>query len=178
MINSAHEAKHIYDELGIDLSDLGCIMAMMTPPEIDLPEEWLYYANDKKRFWIDGVVSHSHVTLKYGLLDGVKRAHVDRVLEGWELDDVQAKDIMIFNSPYDDEPYKCIVLAVESDTLRDANKLLSMLPNVSTFKEYQSHLTLAYVHEDSVTEAVDLIRTQIQGYSPRFIELDYGNKIS
>ena len=178
MINSAHEAKHIYDELGIDLSDLGCIMAVMTPPAIDLPEEWLYYANDKKRFWIDGVVGRSHITLKYGLLDGVKRAHVDRVLEGWEMDDVQAKDIMIFSSPYDDEPYKCIVLSVESDTLRDANKLLSMLPNVSTFKEYRSHLTLAYVHEDKVTEAVDLIRTQIQGYSPRFIELDYGNKIS
>lgn len=177
-MDSAHEAKHIYDELGIDLSDLGCIMAVMTPPEIDLPEEWLYYANDPKRFWIDGVVSDSHVTLKYGLLDGVKRAHVDRVLEGWGMDDVQAKDIMVFDSPYDDEPYKCIVLAVESDTLREANALLSMLPNVSTFKSYVPHLTVAYVKEEHVDEAVQMIKQQMHSYHPRFIGLDYGGKVN
>lgn len=177
MINNAHQIEWIYDELGINLDELGAIMAGMTAPEIDLPDDWLYYANDKKRFWIDGVVSQSHVTLKYGLLPGVTRKHVDRVLEGWELDDVQAKDIMIFNSPYEDEPYKCIVLAVESDSLVDANKRLSMLPNVSTFKEYRAHLTVAYVREDKVTEAVDMIRNQIHGYHPEFTEISYGDQI-
>lgn len=176
-MDSAHEAKWIYDELGVNLSGLGCIMAGMTPPEIDLPEDWLYYAKDESRFWIDGIVDRSHVTLKYGLLPGVTKEHVDRVLEGWEMDDVQAKDIMIFNSPYEDERYKCIVLAVASDTLVDANKRLSMLPNVSTFKEYRAHLTVAYVNEERVTEAVDAIRGQIHGYQPHFTELDYGDNV-
>ena len=176
-MDSAHEAKWIYEELGVDLNNLGCIMAGMTAPEIDLPEDWLYYANDRTRFWIDGIVSQSHVTLKYGLLPGVTRKHVDRVLEGWQLTDMQAKDIMVFNSPYEDERYKCVVLAVESDSLVDANKRLSMLPNVSTFKEYRAHLTVAYVQEDKVTEAADMIRNQIHGYHPEFTEISYGDQI-
>lgn len=176
-MDSANDAKWIYDELGIDLSDLGCIMAGMTPPKIDLPEDWLYYAKDKSRFWIDGIVDHSHVTLRYGMLPGITKKHVDRVLEGWEMDDIQAKDIMVFDSPYEDEQYKCIVLAVMSDALTDANKRLSMLPNVSTFKEYRAHLTVAYVNEEKVTEAVDAIRNQIHGYQPKFTELDYGDNV-
>lgn len=177
MINNAHQMEWIYDELGINLNELGAIMAMMTPPEIDLPEEWLYYANDKTRFWIDGVVGRSHITLRYGMLPGITKKHVDAVLEGWKIDDIYIKEILVFDSPYKDENYKCIVLAVESLALIDANKRLGLLPNVATFKNYTPHITMAYLKEEFVTESVDLIRKQIQNYKPRFLEIDYGDQI-
>lgn len=179
MINNAHEAKWIYDELGINLSTLGCIMANMTPPEIDIPTEFEYHTKNPERFWIKGVVTDkAHVTLKYGLLPGVKKTHVDEVLKGWGLSDVYMKEVMVFDSPYSDESYKCIVMAMESDSLSEANALLSMLPNVSTFKNYVPHLTVAYVKEEHVDEAVQMIKQQMHSYHPRFIGLDYGGRVN
>ena len=176
-MDSAHEAKWIYEELGIDLSDLGCIMAGVEPPRLNLPEEWLYYAKDKQRFWIDGIVDHSHVTLRYGMLPGITKKHVDTVLGGWSMDDIYIKETLVFDSPYKDENYKCIVLVVESPALIDANKRLGLLPNVATFKNYTPHITMAYLKEEFVAEGIDLIRKQIQNYKPRFLEIDYGDQI-
>lgn len=178
MITNAHQVKWIYEDLDIDLNDLGCVMAKMTPPEINLPEWYEYYSPDVKKFWIKGVVSdNAHVTLKYGLLPGVKKTHVDTMLEDWDLAEISSKEIKVFDSPYEDEKYKCIVLAMESESLADANARLTMLPNVATFKDYVPHLTLAYVCEEFADEAVTRIKNQIQSYNPRFLGLDYGNEI-
>lgn len=177
-MKSAHEQKWIYDDLGVNLSNLGCVMAKVTPPNIHLPEWYKYHANNKERFWIKGVVGEdSHVTLRYGLFDTVKRSHVGAVLKDWDIDDVYKKDLLVFDSPYEDEPYKCIVLAVESESLSDANKRLCMLPGINTFKDYVPHITIAYVCEDFVDSAVIRIRSQLQSYRPRFVELDCGDVI-
>lgn len=178
MINNARQIKHVYDELGVNLDTLGCIMAKMSSPELKIPEEWLYYTDSPARFWINGEVgAASHVTLKYGLLPGVGRNHVDAVLDGWELSDVYKKEIVVFDSPYDDEPYKCIVLVMESESLTEANSLLGMLPSVSTFKDYIAHQTLAYVHEDYLDEALAYCQSGIKGFRPEFLGLDYGDEV-
>lgn len=177
-MESAHQIKWVYEELGVDLSGLGCIMIRVTPPEINLPEWYEYYSNDPKKFWIKGVVSdNAHVTLKYGLFPEVKRTHVDAMLEGWELTDIYKKEVIVFDSPYEDEKYKCIVLSMESASLKEANARLTMLPNINTFKEYVPHLTLAYVCEDFVDEAVSRIKSQIQSYHPQLLGIDYGDLI-
>lgn len=177
MINNSHEIEWIYEELGVNLDTLGCVMAELTNPEVGLTEEWLYYANNKERFWIDGEVDMSHVTLLYGLLPGVKKEHVDTLLNGWQLADVYKKEIMVFDSPYPDEPYKCIVLGMESSSFYDAHKSLSMLPHVKTFREYTPHLTIAYVKEEFAEDAVKFIRNNINDYHPRLLKLNYGNEI-
>lgn len=177
MIRSARQVKWIYDELGVNLDTVGCIMAKTSSPELNLPDYWLYYTENPDRFWIDGEVEDSHITLKYGILPGVTRQHVDAVLDGWQLTDVHKREVIVFDSPYEDEPYKCIVLAMESESLRDANSLLSMLPSISTFRDYVSHLTLAYVHENYVDEALAFCKSAIAGYQPQFLGLDYGDQI-
>ena len=175
-MRSAREAKWVYDELGVDLDTLNCVMAKVTPPEINLPEWYKYHANNKKRFWIAGVVGEdSHVTLRYGLFPEVKRRHVDAVLEGWSLDELGKRELMVFDSPYPDEQYKCVVLAVESDALSEANARLCMLPGINTFKDYIAHITIAYIHEDFIDSAMVRIRSQLQSYRPKFIELSYGD---
>ena len=179
MITNAHQIEWIYEDLNINLDTLGCIMANMTPPEVDIPAEFEYYTSDPEKFWIKGVVTDkAHVTLKYGLLPGVKKTHVDEVLKDWGLTDVYKKELFVFDSPYDNEPYKCIVMAMESSSLSEANALLSMLPNVCTFKDYVPHLTVAYVKEEHVDEAVKLINQQTQSYHPEFIGLDYGGRVN
>lgn len=176
-MKSAREKKWIYDDLGVDFDNLGCIMVKMTKPDISLPEWYEYYSPDPKKFWIKGVVADdAHVSLKYGLFQEVKREHVDAVLEGWELEDIYMKEIVVFDSP-PGEDYKCIVLAMESPSLNDANARLSMLPNINTFKEYVPHLTLAYVVPEFVDEAVTRIKSQIQSYKPQYVGLDYGDTI-
>jgi len=178
MITNAHQIEHIYEDLGVNLDTLGCVMAKMSSPNLNLLDDWLYYTKNPDRFWINGEVgASSHITLKYGLLPGVKKEHVDEVLQGWQLSDIYKKDVLIFDSPYKDEPYKCIVLAMESSSLYEANRLLNFLPNVSTHKNYVAHLTLAYVKEEYVDEASAYIKSVINTYTPRFIELDYGNEI-
>lgn len=178
MITNAHQIEHIYEDLGINLDTLGCIMAKMSSPELNLLEDWLYYTKNPDRFWINGEVGEdSHVTLRYGFLPGVKKEHVDAVLEDWNLSDIYKKEVMIFDSPYDDEPYKCIVLAMESSSLYEANRLLGFLPNVSTHKNYVAHLSLAYVKVEHVDEAVGYIKSVINQYQPRFRGLSYGDNI-
>jgi len=178
MITNAHQIEHIYEDLGVNLDTLGCIMAKMSSPELNLLDDWLYYRNNPERFWIDGEVGdRSHVTLRYGFLPGVKREHVDELLEGWEITDIYKKDVIVFDSPYKDEPYKCIVLALESGSLYEAHRLLGFLPNVSTHKNYVPHLTLAYVKEESVDEAVAYIKSVINRYTPRVVGIDYGEEI-
>lgn len=179
MITNAHQILWIYDDLDIDLDRLGCIMAKVNSPDLNLPDDWLYYTDNKDRFWISGEVGDdSHITLKYGLLPGVKKEHVDTVLDGWDLSDIYKKEVMVFDSPYADEPYKCIVLAMESSSLYEANRLLNFLPNVSTFKNYTPHLTLAYVKEGRVEEAVAYIKSVINTYSPQLKGLDYGGRVN
>lgn len=178
MITNAHQILWIYDELDINLDTLGAVMAKVNSPELNLLEDWLYYAKDKQKFWIDGEVGeNSHVTLKYGFLPGVKKEHVDTVLKGWELSDIYKKEVIVFDSPYQDEPYKCIVLAMESSSFYEANRLLNFLPNVSTHKNYVPHLTLAYIKEEHVDEATSYIKSVINAYHPRLVGLDYGKEI-
>ena len=178
MITNAHQIEHIYDDLGINLDTLGCVMAQMSSPKLNLLDDWLYYSKNPDRFWIKGEVGHdSHVTLRYGFLPGVKREHVDELLYGWRISDIYKKEVIVFDSPYSDEKYKCIVLAMESASLYEAHRLLGFLPNVSTHKNYVAHLTLAYVKEDSVDEAVAYIKSVIGSYQPKFMGLDCGKEI-
>jgi hypothetical protein len=111
---SAHKFKDMYEDLGISLDTLGCIMLDLEPLTFDVPESALYYAKDKKRFWIDGNVAGKtpHVTLLYGLMrSGPElKKHVDTVLEDSIPKEVTIDHIGFFDTPPNiDEDYYCIV---------------------------------------------------------------------
>lgn len=152
---SAHQFKQVYEDLGINLSKLGCVMLDLEPLknsysiEVDGAGVALYYAKDKDRFWIDGwVFDKPHITLLYGLLEEAKNyeRHIEAVLEGWKMDDVRISHFGYFDSPYEDEPYYCIVAHIElTDQLLEGHQRLQFLPHINTFNTYKAHATVCYL---------------------------------
>lgn len=157
---SSHKFPEVYKTLGVNIPDLGCVMLDVKPgqlptmEDVGLTKDDLYYAADKSRFWIDGyVASHTpHVTLLYGLMKPATewKALIDQVLDGWTPPNVEVEDIGFFLSPYENEPYYCIVAHIKiSEQLKEGNDRLKFLPHINTFPGYKAHITLAYVKKDA-----------------------------
>lgn len=153
---NSHNFKEIYCRLGINLNQLGCVMLDIEPLsnmysiEFDGAAVALYYAKNRERFWIDGWVVNkaAHITLLYGLLQEAKnyKQHIERVLEGWELNEVEIDNIGYFDSPYQDEPYYCIVAHIKvTPELMEGHQRLELLPHINTFTGYKPHMTICYI---------------------------------
>lgn len=156
---NSHNFKEIYKGLGLNLNTLGCVMLDVEPLDnmysiaVEGAESVLYYAKDKSRFWINGWVCDktAHVTLLYGLLETAKNYewHIEQVMQGWELPEVEIESIGYFDSPYEDEPYYCLVAHIKvTDKLLEGHQRLEFLPHVNTFAGYKPHMTIAYIRKD------------------------------
>lgn len=151
---------------GITVSALGCVMLDVTGPPIRrlLPATWLYSSDHPDRRWISGAQDQGHATLLYGLLDNANtiREDIGEVLAGWEPGQIETDHVGVFPSPFDDEPYSCIVAHLAlTEGLRDAHSRLSLLPHIDTHPEYKPHVTLAYVHREDEAAAVRLIEQEL-----------------
>ena len=148
----------VYENLDIDLNQLGCVMLDIDPKSIlPFPEEYtekLYYAQDVAFFWLDGFVGkRPHLTLLYGLIKPATRLQeeIGIVLKDWKLPNVRVSDIGYFDSPTKDhEPYYTIVAHIEpSEELMEGHQRLSLLPHINTFAGYKPHITIAYVERNA-----------------------------
>lgn len=154
---AARDFPSVYEALGINTNDLGCIMLDIAPIKVSdiIDPNDLYYANDPVNHkYIDGVVSEGkpHVTLLYGLLESGQtyKPYVDTVLKGWSIDNISIDSVGFFESNYDDESYYCLVAhIISTPELIEGNGRLQLLPHCNTFLSYDPHVTLAYVKQDS-----------------------------
>lgn len=122
---------NFYDEMGVDLSNLGCVMLDVETPFRD-------YKNHPPE-----LVPDFHVTLRYGFLPMVKRRHVEAVLDKFILPEnllLSYKAVNVFDVTNNK---KCVVVKVFSGILYEINDALSVLPNVRTFP-YNPHVTIGY----------------------------------
>lgn len=162
----SHDFPEVYKWLGINLNTLGIVMLDVEPIIIThwigqdgvsayLQDFPLYYAKNKERFWIDGLVlDKGHVTLLYGLLEQGKNyePHIKKVLEGWEMDSVEIESFGYFESPYPDEEYYCIVAHIKvTPELMEGHQRLEFLPHINTFAGYKPHMTVAYIQKNADT---------------------------
>lgn len=149
MTVSAYQFKDVYDDLGVNIQGLGCIMLDVEPIDTTsiIADEDLYVAPEVP--WINGRETESHVTVLYGLLPGIKKEHVDRVLEGVEMPQtVYSFYLDKFESTFPEHPYEVIVARVGlSPELEAMRARLSMLPHLNTHPVYQPHITLGYVRK-------------------------------
>lgn len=195
----AHDYKEIYEMLGFNLSKLGCLMLDTEP--IKLPnhiiQDWetgagvnfdtffkelfMYKSDNKDRFWIDGYVSDKtpHLTLFYGFLQEAKcyKKHIEILLENSKINTVKIEDVSFFESPYEDEPYYCIVAKVEkTPELLEAHNKMTLLPNIQTFPEYKPHITIAYIKKDETARDIFIedMRKYLVGKELKITGLNFG----
>lgn len=158
---NSHQFEQVYKDLGVDIDKLGCVMADIVPlvsmadPDED---EWilkknLYKSNNPQRKWIDGWVvgKTAHITLLYGIMENAHKwkKHIKAVLNNWELKTVEIDEIGYFDSPYDDDPYYCIVAHIKvTDRLLEGHQRLQFLPHINTFSGYKPHMTICYIKKD------------------------------
>ena len=194
----AHNYKEIYEALGYNLSKLGCLMLDTEP--IILPnyivqdiqtgsgcnfdaliKSYGYVAKNKERFWIDGFVADKtpHLTLFYGFLQeaGCYKWHIEKLLEGTDIATVKIEDVDFFESPYEDEPYYCIVAKVEKTSeLLEAHNKMTLLPNIQTFPDYKPHITIAYIIKDELLrdDFIELLKKELVGKELKVTKLNFG----
>lgn len=179
---SAHQFKDMYQDLGISLDTLGCIMLDLEPLEFKVNEDALYYAKDKKRFWIDGNVASKtpHVTLLYGLMrSGPElKKHVDTVLEGHIPSEVTIDHVDFFDTPPNtDEAYYAIIAHLKiTDDLQGAHDRLQFLPHIDTFPGYKAHFTLCYVKKNERTrdQLIEELNKHYKGKTIKAGKINYG----
>lgn len=154
---NAHSYEEMYKELGIGLDDLGCVMLnlKLTPRFQEIRDgfkEDMYVSKNPKRHWIRGwVASDPHLTLFYGLLADAKEwaLHIKDLISDIELNFLKVENVGFFESPYEDEPYYCIVAnIVPSEALMEMHKRIEFLPHINTFTEYRPHITLCYLKKE------------------------------
>lgn len=139
----------MYQDLGIDEGERGCIMLDVEPITVSdiILESDLYLKPDKPESHTQGNVSEKvpHVTLLYGLMQPgpAMKKHVDFVLGGIEFDTVRISNVGFFYGKEDN----IVIIAEVAPTmdLVNANGELRRLPHIDTFADYRPHITLAYV---------------------------------
>ncbi len=163
---NSNEFPKVYKELGISLDKLGCVMLDLEPLPALSKDRWLnldlYTTKHPDRFWIKGWIAdkHPHITLLYGLLKEAKeyKKQINEVLEGWEYKKAEIEDIGYFDSPYDDEPYYCIIAHIKvTPNLLEGNQRLEFLPHINTFPGYKPHMTIAYISKARGTKYRDMV---------------------
>lgn len=168
---NSHMFEEAYEKLGIDLDSLGCIMLNLGAIKNKyVDEKDLYYSDDPKQFWINGWVAGSapHITLLYGLLkSGITyQPHVESVLDGWDIKEIEIEKVGFFDSPYEGRPYYCIVAHIKpTPELIEGHERLEFLPHINTFTGYKPHFTLTYIRKDEKLrdEVVELLNNQLKG---------------
>ena len=146
-IRGANDVPEIYEDLGINISELGVLMLSTENPLAEpIPADAEFKSENPDHWWVKGLLDHWHATVRYGFLPGVKKSHVDRVVG-----DIQLPSHLLlnghfecFSSPYKDDDYDCVVFVLRSRELNELNAALSVLPNVNTYIEYKPHITIGY----------------------------------
>jgi len=174
---SAHQFPQVYQDLGYDLSKLGCIMLpivqdddLMASVTGTISDDDLYVASDPLAHpWVNGIVlDKAHVTLLFGLLrtGPEMKKHVDAVLDGNLPNEIAIDHIDYFDSPLEDEPYYCLIAHVKvSDELQGAHDRLTFLPHIDTFPGYKPHMTLAYIKksDEARDQYIQQLNSKLRG---------------
>lgn len=184
---SAHLFKPVYQDLGYDLSKLGCIMYSLDSAELEkevskvVTDKDAYFTESPDRFWINGIVANkAHVTILYGLLrsGNEMKKHVDTMIGGLDIKNVEVDYVSVFDSPYEDESYYCIVAHLKiTPELQEAHDRLTFLPHINTFPGYKAHCTLAYIKPNNrrKIEIIGELDTALKGKKLAITGIDYGS---
>lgn len=109
------------------------------------------YAGDDGTY---GLENEPHVTVLYGLLPEVHPDLVCRICDAFDGPiEVSLEGVSAFT---DSDDYDVLKVDVESEKLRELNKVLRNLPYESEYTEYNPHMTIAYLKSGCAQKYMDL----------------------
>lgn len=168
----------VYEDLGIDTGNLGCVMIATDPLVIsDVIKEADYYYSDEHK-WVNGNVSENvpHVTLLYGLMrSGPElKKHIEAVLGSWDYPDIEIDSVGFFYG-HNGEYLTLIAFVKVTEGLAEGHQRLSLLPHINTFGTYKPHITLAYLKANAdIENYVDLLNERFANTTVQAKGIDIG----
>lgn len=124
--------------------EYGCAMLYFNFPTLKILHQAIdpadIYTEDGTRSF--GLEVEPHVTLLYGLHDGVTADQVKKIVNRFPYGKCRFYNASLFENDYD-----VLKFRVEGLNLHTSNKMLKELPHTSTFPNYQPHLTVGYLKQ-------------------------------
>ena len=124
--------------------EYGCVMVEVPVSNWDeitssIDPEDVYTGGDDTH----GIQENPHVTILYGLHDGVTEDQVKSVFEGFnDTINIEVNGVGIFEN----KDYDVVKFNVNPDgALQELHDKLSEFPNSNDFPDYKPHITIAYV---------------------------------
>lgn len=158
-----------WNELGIDLNNLGCLMLDVESPfKENLPA------------WSEYVPKEFHVTVRYGFLPCVTKNHVRAVYGSDDRRPLYREPLFITGTSLfssQDRNVECIVARIATTkALLELNDDLAVLPNVRTFP-YNPHVTLMYAPRGFYKARQDDIMAYLKP-DVKVLGLNYGTRLA
>lgn len=101
-----------------------------------------------------GFENNPHVTLLYGLHNTVKDSDVSDIILHQKFGMMELYNI----STFEKDKFDVLKFDVRGDGLIDANRRFRTLPHTNTYKDYNPHLTIAYLQPNTGGYYTDLIK--------------------
>lgn len=140
--------------------DYGCVMLYFKFPNMfkihrQIDPNDLYEEDEDNSF---GLEDEPHVTLLYGLHDGVSTDDVVNILDKFSYGECQLHNPSLFQN----DNYDVLKFDVRGNNLHETNKELIKHPHTTDFPEYHPHMTMAYLKPGKGEKYAKMLRK----YSP------------
>ncbi len=138
----------------------GCVMLYVA---LDLSS--FHQLIDEDDLTGDGIEDEAHITVLYGLDSDVSIDKVKKALEGIDFGTVSAYKVSAFENDKED----VVKFDIDCSGLRMANRWLRALPHSNKFKNYEPHLTIAYVKPGKGKKYVEKFKEEALEVKPLFL---------
>lgn len=117
------------------------------------------YKNDSGEGRKFGLEDNFHVTLLYGLHDGVSLQEVKSALKGIKFGPIVLHNLSKFDNPeYDVLKFDVRYPDKEGDFLSKAHNSLKKLPNSDEYSKYHPHATVAYLKKGEAQKSINKLK--------------------